>query len=118
MSYTLHTLSILANILSIIVGLIGLFMVIMNWKKWKKTSMNIIKAKVFLDKKFLEKIWFYVVGAGALITFRRIYRYLELTTDWNVNGNVEALFDIMGFFVILLLVLVAYEWYKLIQSHS
>jgi len=118
MSNTLHTLSILVNILSIIVALIGLLLVIMNWMVWKKTSMNIIKARVFLDKKFLEKTWFYVVCAGALITFRRIYRYLELTADLNVSSNMEVLFDIFGFFVILLLVLVAYEWYKLIQSHS
>lgn len=118
MPNTLYLISVLANFLSIIFALIGLFLVIMNWNEWKKTSMNIIKARVFLDKKFLEKTWFYVVGAGALITFRRIYRYLELTTDFNGNSNMEVLFDIFGFFVILLLVLVAYAWYKLIKSHS
>ena len=118
MSDTLHLISVLANFLSIIFALIGLFLVIMNWKVWKTTNMNILKAKVFLDKTFLEKIWFYVVCAGALITFRRIYRYLELTTDLNVNSNMNVLFDIMGLLVIFLLVLVAYEWYKLIKSHS
>jgi uncharacterized membrane protein len=117
MNNSLHTISILANILSIIFALIGFLMVIMNWNIWKKTSMDIIKARVFLDKKFLQKIWLYVVGAGALITFRRLYRYMELTTDLNVNNTMEALFDISGFFTIFLLVLVAYEWYRLIQSH-
>ncbi len=118
MPNTLHTISVYANLLAILIALIGFWMVVKNWMVWKRTSMNILKAKVFLDKTFLERTWFYVVCAGALITFRRIYRYLELTADLNVNSNMEVLFDIMGLLVIFLLVLVAYEWYKLIQSHS
>lgn len=116
MSDTLHQVSVLLNLLSIVLAFIGLYLVIKNWFVWKKTSMNIIKARVFLDKEFLEKTWFYVVAAGALIAFRRIYRYLELTTDVAANLTSEVIFDITGFVVILLLVLMAYQWYKLMHS--
>lgn len=114
----LEIISILSNFLSILLAIIGLYLVYKNWIVWKKTSLNIIKARAFLNKEFLERNWFYVVAAGGLIALRRVYRCIELSRDSTINDPMEILFDIIGFVVILLLVLMAYQWYKIIQDRE
>lgn len=114
----LEIISILSNFLSILLAIIGLYLVYKNWIVWKKTSLNIIKARAFLNKEFLERNWFYVVAAGGLIALRRVYRCIELSRDATINDPTEVLFDIIGFVVILLLVLMAYQWYKIIQDRE
>jgi hypothetical protein len=50
---------------------------------------------------------------------RRVYRYIELNSNGYVeHGVIELLFDFLGFFVILILVVMAYQWYKIIQTNS
>ncbi len=114
----LEIISIVSNYLSVILAIIGLYLVYKNWFVWKKTSLNIIKARAFLNKEFLERNWFYVVVAGGLIALRRVYRCFELSRDSTINDPMEVLFDLLGFVVILLLVLMAYQWYKIIQDHD
>lgn len=114
----LEIISILANYLSVILAIIGLYFVYKNWVVWKKTSLNIIKARAFLNKEFLERNWFFLVIAGGLIAFRRLYRCIELSRDSTINDPVEILFDIIGFVVIVLLVFMAYQWYKIIQEQK
>ena len=111
-------ISVLSNFLSIILAIIGLYLVYKNWLVWKKTSLNIIKARAFLNKEFLERNWFFIVVAGGLIALRRVYRCIELSRDSTINDPMEVLFDILGFVVIFLLVLMAYQWYKIIQDHN
>jgi hypothetical protein len=113
----LEFISVLSNFLSIILAIIGLFLVYKNWIIWKRTSLDIIKARAFLNKEFLERNWFLVVVAGGLIALRRVYRFIELSRDPTINNAMEILFDIVGFVVILLLVLMAHQWYKIIQHH-
>lgn len=43
------------DILSIILAIIGSYFFVRIWIVWKKININIIKAMIFLDKKFLEK---------------------------------------------------------------
>ncbi|MCL7414607.1 MAG: hypothetical protein M8349_00900 [ANME-2 cluster archaeon] len=118
MSDIYDLVSIFFNLASIILGLLGLYFVIKNWQTWQKIGVDLIKARAFLDKKFLEKNWLYLVIVGGIIMFRRIYRYLELySTEFPGVGVIEVLFDFLGFLVILILVLMAYQWYKIIQSH-
>jgi len=114
-----HLLSLAFNIASIILGLLGLFLVIKNWLVWRETNLDIIKARAFLDKKFLDKNWIYLVLVGGIIMSRRVYRYVELNSNGSVDvGFTELLFDFLGFFVILILVIMAYQWYKIIHVHS
>jgi hypothetical protein len=109
-------ISILSSLLSIVLAIVGLYLVCKNWIVWKKTSLDIIKARAFLNKEFLERNWFLVVVAGGLIALRRVYRFIELSRDPTINNPMEVLFDIVGFVVIFLLVLMAYQWYTIIQN--
>lgn len=118
MSDIFNTISIIVNILSIVLALIGLFFVIRNWRVWRKIGLDIIKAKAFLNKEFLEWNWVCIVVVGALIIIRRLFRFHELMTGETISPELKVIFDILGFFVILLLVLIAYQWYKLIHDHK
>ncbi|MBW6517350.1 MAG: hypothetical protein K0A89_02465 [ANME-2 cluster archaeon] len=116
---TYHLLSLTFNILSIILGLLGLVFVVKNWIVWQKTSVDIIKARAFLDKRFLERNWLYLVIVGGIIIFRRMYRLAVLYQyKFVYMGPGEVVFDFLGFVVIFILVTMAYQWYKIIQSHA
>ena len=116
---TYYFLSLAFNCASIILGLLGLFLVIKNWQVWRETNLDVIKARAFLDKKFLNKNWFYLVLVGGIIMSRRVYRYLELSSNESVEvGVTELLFDFLGFFVIFILVTMAFHWYQIIHTHS
>jgi hypothetical protein len=110
-------ISILANLLSIILALIGLYFIYENWRIWKIVGIESIKARVFLNKEFLLKIWFYLIIVGGLVMLRRVYRFLELTNWTNGHPYIEILFDVVGCIVIFILVLIAYQWYKLVHAH-
>ncbi|MCD4843906.1 MAG: hypothetical protein K8R25_05405 [Methanosarcinales archaeon] len=119
MSDIFNTISIIVNLASIILALIGLFFVIGNWRVWKRIGSDIIKAKAFLNKGFLEWNWIGIVVVGALIVTRRVFRFFELMTDEiMMSHKIEVIFDVIGFLVIFLLFLIAYQWYKLIHSHN
>jgi uncharacterized membrane protein len=119
MSDIFNTISIIVNLASIVLALIGLFFVIGNWQVWKRIGSDIIKAKAFLNKDFLEWNWIGIVVVGALIVTRRVFRFFELMTDEvMMSHKIEVIFDVIGFLVIFLLFLIAYQWYKLIHSHK
>ncbi len=42
---------------SVILALIGFYFVVRIWIKWRNIDMDILKARVFLNKKFLETNW-------------------------------------------------------------
>ena len=110
-------ISIIANLISILLALMGFYFVYKNWCIWKKSRIEILKARAFLNTEFLEKIWLYVVIVGGLVMTRRIYRFFELTLEIEGHPYIEVLFDIIGTIVIFMLVLMAYQWYKLVHTH-
>ncbi|MCG7849786.1 MAG: hypothetical protein MIO93_11505 [ANME-2 cluster archaeon] len=112
------SISLIANLISILLALTGFYFVYKNWCIWKNARFEILKARAFLNKKFLEKNWLYIVIAGGLIMVRRIYRFFELTFEYEGHPEIEVIFDLIGCAVILVLVLMAYQWYKLMHTHS
>ncbi|HLB71563.1 MAG: hypothetical protein OIN88_08780 [Candidatus Methanoperedens sp.] len=101
---------------SVIIAFIGLFFVIRIWMVWKLVDIQLLKARVFLDRGFLVKNWIYVFLIGAFIAVRRVVELLELS-GYQVKGmGVTFLFNLLGLAVIFLLVRLAYDWYKLVYS--
>ncbi len=111
-----RTLNIILVSTSVITALAGLFFVFRIWTVWKRVDREILKARVFLNRDFLEKNWTYVFLAGAFIAMRRVMQLLELL-GFSMNSEwVTYLYDLMGIIVIVLLVMLAYHWYKLVYS--
>jgi len=113
-----YSISLIINLISILLALMGFYFVYKNWCIWKIARFEILKARAFLNKGFFEKNWLYLVIAGGLIMIRRIYRFFELTFKFEGHPEIDVFFDIIGSIVILTLVLMAYQWYKLVHGHS
>lgn len=114
MSNIFSLFSIFINQISIVLALIGLYYVYKIWRIWKEVGIVGIKARAFLDKKFLKNQLFGLILVCVLITIRRIYRYFHLTIDFTETQVMEVIFDIFGLIVIILIVLMIYQYYKLI----
>ncbi len=110
-----NTINIILVALSVILGFIGFFFVLNIWLVWKKVDMNVLKARVFLDPKFLISNWVYIFITGAFIVMRRIIELFKLL-EIQVPKDMTIIFDLMGLVVVALLVLLAYYWYKLVDS--
>ncbi len=101
---------------SVITGFIGLFFVLKIWLVWKKVDMNVLRARVFLDPNFLIRNWVFIFIAGAFIVLRRILYLFDLLELPKLNSEMTIIFDFMGLVVVVLLVMLAYYWYKLVDS--
>ena len=97
-------------------GFIGFFFVLKIWLVWKKVDMNVLKARVFLDPKFLIRNWLYIFITGAFIILRRMLELLELFYKNLMTPEMNILFNLVGLIVVALLVILAYYWYKLVYS--
>ncbi|MBU4077641.1 MAG: hypothetical protein KKI06_13230 [Euryarchaeota archaeon] len=110
-----NTINIILVSSSVILGFIGFFFVLKIWLVWKRVDTNVLKARVFLDPKFLIRNWVYIFIAGAFIVMRRILELFKLLKI-PVLEDMTIIFDLMGLVVVALLVLLAYHWYKLVDS--
>lgn len=111
-----NTINIILSALSVILGFIGFFFVLKIWLIWKQVDINVLKARVFLDPNFLILNWVYIFMIGAFIV---VWRLLELSNLLYTNflaHNITIVFDLMGLVIITLLVILAYYWYKLVDS--
>jgi len=99
---------------SVVLGLTGLYLVIRIWIKWQKMDLDIIKARVFLNRKFLMKNWQYTFLSGA---FQATHQFLDLSVSMNYVGKTRLIETISSFLELMalgFLVLLAFEWYVLI----
>jgi len=110
-----NTINIILVACSVIFGFMGFFFVLKIWLVWKQVNMNVLKARVFLDPKFLIRNWVYIFIAGAFIVMRRILELFKLLKI-PVLEDMTIIFDLIGLVVVALLVLLAYHWYKLVDS--
>lgn len=101
---------------SVITGFIGFFFVLKIWLVWKKVDMNVLKARVFLDPNFLIRNWVFIFITGAFIVLRRIIELSELLDKNLLTPEMNIIFNLMGLAVVSLLVILAYYWYKLVES--
>ncbi len=100
---------------SVVLAFIGLFIVIRIWEKWKKLSIEVIKGRVFLNKKFLERNWLYIFLTGAVLSIHQsldLARSLELISD---GGILHGLSEIFEFLTLVFLVVLAYEWFRVLH---
>lgn len=111
-----NTINIILVSSSVIFGFIGFFFVLKIWLVWKQVDMNVLKARVFLDPKFLIRNWVYIFVTGAFIVFRRMLELSELLYKNLLTPEMNIIFNLMGLVVVALLVLLAYYWYRLVDS--
>ena len=109
-------MNIILVALSVITGFIGFFFVLKIWLVWKHVDINVLKARVFLDPDFLVRNWVYIFITGAFIVMRRVLQLVDLSVLPKLSSEMTIIFDLMGLVVVGLLVMLAYSWYKLVDT--
>lgn len=102
---------------AVLFAIIGLIFAIKAWSLWTRTADDLLRAKAFLTKPFLYrnfKIIFIVGAFVALLTF------LEFVEFFGYTSVLMQFAQLMRFLALtismLLLVLLAYYWCKLLSS--
>lgn len=109
-----NTLLAVLHIGSLIIAFIGLYFVVRVWLKWNSIDIEVLKAKVFLNKEFLERNWLYVFIAGTVLT---IHQATELLISINFvveGGLIDQTSEILEFIALASLIILAYEWFKVL----
>jgi hypothetical protein len=110
------SINIILIVLSVITGFIGFFFVLKIWLVWSQVDRNVLKARVFLDPNFLVRNWVFIFIAGAFIVIRRILSLFDLLEFPKLSSEMTIIFDLVGLAVVILLVMLAYFWYRLVYS--
>lgn len=100
---------------SVILALIGFYFVVRIWIKWRNIDMDILKARVFLNKKFLETNWKYVFLSGASLTAHQFIVFL-MQLNFITGDLIYSLSEILEFLALVFLLILAYEWLVLISA--
>lgn len=111
-----RTINVILVSCSVIAAFAGLYFVLKIWLVWKQVDMNVLKARVFLDDRFLVRNWMYIFIAGAFIALPRVLQLLSIAGVWTGGPGEAIISDLMGLAVVVLLVLLASHWYKLVYS--
>jgi len=111
-----NSINIILVGLSVILGFIGFFFVLKICFVWKRVDINVLKARVFLDPNFLIRNWIYIFITGAFIVVRRILELSDLLEKNILTPEITVVFNMMGLAVVALLVILAYYWYKLVDT--
>lgn len=111
-----NEINIFLSTCSVIIGFIGFFFVLKIWLVWNRVDINVLKARVFLDPKFLIRNWVYIFITGAFIVLRRALQLVDLLELPKLRAEMTIIFDLLGLAVVALLVILAYYWYKLVHS--
>ncbi|MFQ6071942.1 MAG: hypothetical protein ACE5KT_04470 [Methanosarcinales archaeon] len=102
---------------ALLCALIGLYITLRVWSIWRHTDINLIRAKVFLKKDFLNKNFIFVFLVGALVSLHVIFEFMEFygTIPSVVLPFWDLVYIIEISTVLILLVILAYEWFKIIK---
>ena len=104
------------SVISVIIGLIGLYFVIRIWLKWQHIDIDVLKARVFLNKKFLVKNWQYTFLSGAS---QATHHFLDLLISLDYLASTALVMQVLGILEVMVLgflVILAYEWYDMIYQ--
>ena len=98
----------------VIFAIINLYLFINIWKIWKNIEIDTIKARVFLNKNFVQRNWLYVFFSSASMLFHQLIDHLT-TLNYLSNELVNDLSEIIELMAFVFLIILTYEWYKVLQ---
>lgn len=99
---------------SIIAALIGLYFVARIWLKWKHIEIDVLKARVFLNKGFITKNWVYTFLSGASLTSHEFMNFLQSLNYISSTGWIDLLSNVLELMALVFLVILAHEWFVMV----
>ena len=101
---------------TMLVALIGLVFVIKIFLLWDELDKSMLKAKVFLDDKFLYSNWIYLFWMGTFFIVHQATVIIYNNILPQFNNELRFISDIFELSVVVLIVIFCYRWYKLLNS--
>jgi len=112
-------IQIIILVITILIAVIGLYFTFKAWSSWRHTNDEVIRGRAFLTKSFLNKNFLLVFITGAFVAIHTLLEFVE------IFGYPSALMQHVQIFYnvyiltlaisMLLLVLLAYYWQKLLS---
>lgn len=111
-------LQIVILIMAVFLAIFGLLLTIMSWFSWRHFNDDFIRAKAFLNKKFLNRNFILVFITGAFVGLHTLLEFIEILgypAELIPFAKEMRLFYFMTLTIsMILLVVLAYYWYKLV----
>lgn len=106
------------HILAILFALLGVYFVIRISLKWNTINIEVLKARVFLNKMFLKKNLIYVTLATISLVPYQLVELFEHATFISENHIIYEISEILELVSLIFLVALLYEWYKILSNEK
>jgi len=117
-----NELQVVILITTVLITIIGLYFAIKAWSSWRCLDDEIIRARAFLTREFLNRNFMLVFITGAFVGLHTILEFIEIfgypTALIQFAQEIRILYFLTLTISMLLLVLLAYYWCKLVSSHK
>jgi uncharacterized membrane protein len=112
----LIAISLISVTLLLTIAVIATYLSAKNLLRWKKIEMDTAKAKVFLDKSFLNTNFKLTLAVVGLVFIHFILMEYVQLTGFPLQGLLNVIYLSSFLVTMLALVLLVYIWNKLLSK--
>ena len=104
----------IVHLFAIIFALIGIIFVIRISLKWNTINLDVLKARVFLNKMFLKKNLTYVAIATISLVPYQVMELFGNVVFFSEDHIIYEISEILELVSLIFLVALLYEWHKIL----
>ena len=108
----------LVHIFAILFATIGVFFVVIISLKWNAINIEVLKARVFLNKMFLKKNLIYITLATISLVPYQIVELFEHAGFISAHHIIYEISEMLELVSLIFLVALLYEWYKILSNEN
>lgn len=105
--------------ITVLIAIIGLYFSIKAWSSWVRVDDEIIRARAFLTRQFLNRNFMLIFITGAFVGLHTILEFIEIfgypSALMQFAQEIRILYFLTLTISMLLLVILAYYWCKLVS---
>ena len=109
MDYTL-----LVHSIAIITAITGIYFIVRIWLKWNTINLEVLKARIFLNKTFIKKNLIYVTLATmSLVPYQvvELFERVEFISEHHIIFEISEIMEVVS---LIFLVALLYEWFNIL----
>lgn len=113
-------LQVIVLLITALIAIIGLYFSIKAWSSWRRTDDEVLRARAFLSRQFLNRNFMFVFITGAFVGIHTLLEFVEIfgypSALMQFAQEIRIFYFLTLTISMLLLVLLAYYWCKLFSS--
>lgn len=113
-------LQVIILVITVLIAIIGLFFSIKTWSSWRRKDDEVLRARAFLTREFLNKNFMLIFITGAFVGLHTLLELIEIfgypSALMQFAQQIRILYFLTLTISMFLLVLLAYYWYNLLSS--